>query len=97
MRDEQHSLVRLSDLAGHDSWSWAVRALLAAAEAESQTDAIIAAGRVLQQLEPGALLDVAITMAIVPAGLPDQRVTRSGLEWLTAYMASNWGSDEAAS
>jgi hypothetical protein len=82
--------VRLADLGGIDSWSWAVRAFLAAAEAESQSDAFIAAGRVLQQLEPRALLDVAITMAIVPTALPDQRVTRSRLEWLTAYMASNW-------
>lgn len=89
--------VRYDDLSdGHDSWSWAVRALRAAAEAESQSDAVIAAGLVLQQLDPSALLDVAITMALVPGGLPGRVVTPGTLGWLTAYMAANWPVTAAA-
>lgn len=80
--------VRLEDLeAGEDSYAWALRAFRAAALAESRCDAWIDVGAVLERLEPAALLDVAITMALLPAVLPGRAVAPPGLDWLTAQLA----------
>lgn len=79
--------VSLRDLASfRDSWVWAIRAFRAVAAAPTIDDEWIDAGRVLEQLEPAALLDVAITMAKMPANLRGRAVTEANLDRLTVWM-----------
>lgn len=88
---DERPLVRLEDLSGEDCWAWAVQALSAVADADSLSDAYIDVGRLFGQLEPAALLDVAITLAVVPRfGLATPHVGRAFLDDLAARMAFRW-------